>query len=736
MFKKVMIATVAGILLSQATLPVFAQTGGELKYRSNLHTQMEQSQVDVIAANSDLTAFELIAENECLQLYVKPSSLAMKVVDVKTGYIWSSTIDNRANEKLNNTWQNYVDSALTITYIDAQNRTSNESITSDESEIQFKPTATGFEAKIKFYESKISVGLHVNLEGNDLVISLPQTELADSLKNKLVSVDVYPFLGASKNADIDGYMFVPDGSGALMRYRDGSKNKSATSYIGNVYGSDAGFVTTIQKEDLNPPEQIYVPVYGSVHGVNQNGLVSIIENGSDHAQIHAYPAGVSTDFNFIFSRFTYRQQYFQPTSKSLSGVNVYQDEMEIFDAKIRQRFVNGEQASYVGFAKEYQDYLVQQQVLSDKTGLEAMMRLEFLGGEQKQGLLFNSVIPMTTFAQASEIIQDLHNDELVNLDVLYRGYTKGGLSGTNPNHFPLESRIGNKNELTQLQQLVETTGDFGLYLDLVLADSQAKGYSGAKDVAKAASTATIATQKFDYTNFYLAPQKSLENANRDLKSIQDLQVELIAFPHIGTTSFTDSNKNQPLTRTQTQSTYQEIMETYADAGIDVALYRPTAQYFEFADKIYDLPMNSSQYIYFTDTVPFLQLVLKGYVDYHAPFANFYSDLTDDTLRMIEYGAFPSFYLTHEPTSLLKDSGSKDLFSGEYELWKPEIEREYKMMQETLSRVQGETMVNREVLANGVVKVTYSNEVAIYVNYTDTDVQLDGVSISAKNYLVR
>lgn len=737
MFKKAVLTLLATCCVAQTfSLPVAAQQV-DLKYLSNLHTQVEPAQERIQSLQPSLEGFEQIAENESLIIYINPTSLALKIYNKKSDYLWSSTIDNKENEKLNNTWQNYVESAVTITYIDSKNRSSTESITTDQSEVEIQKNENGFSAKVKFSESKITVGFEVKLDGEELVVHVPQAQVEDGLKNKIVSLDVYPFLGATKNDEVQGYMFVPDGSGALIRYQDSSKNKATAPYIGNVYGTDLGFAPTLGTTEIQAPEQIYAPIYGIVHGEKQQGLSAIIESGSEYSQIQAYPAGLSTEFNILFSRFTYRQQYFQPTSKDMTGVNVYQTEMNEFDATLRYSFHENDTASYVGFAKEYQEYLLAHNMLTQKTASEVDMRIEFLGAERKEGLIFSSVLPLTTFEQAQEIIQDLYSEDVKNLDVAYRGYTKGGLSGTNPQHFPLERKVGTKAELEQLQMLLDENGsEFGMYLDFVLADSEVKNYSGTKDVAKAANTATIAQTKFDYTNLYLTASKTQENGLKALEKLNELGIDTVSLPNIGTNSFTDSNTNQAVTRTETISAYQELLNSYHEQEIQTGLYRPTANNFIYADEIYDTPMNSSQYLYFTDTVPFLQIVLKGYIDYYAPFSNFSADLTDETLRMIEYGAFPAFYLTAEPTSLLKKTGSQDVYSAEYTLWKEEIIRQYDIIQKALTGVQGETIEDRVVVEPGVVKVIYSNDQHIYVNYTTQQKNIDGIEIPAKDFAVR
>ena len=46
-----------------------------------------------------------------------------------------------------------------------------------------------------------------------------------------------------------------------------------------------------------------------------------------------------------------------------------------------------------------------------------------------------------------------------------------------------------------------------------------------------------------------------------------------------------------------------------------------------------------------------------------------------------------------------------------------------------------TITEHEIVQEGVKKITYSNGAVIYVNYTNKDVTVDGVTVSAENFFV-
>ena len=70
-----------------------------------------------------------------------------------------------------------------------------------------------------------------------MTIEVLQNTVKELKNNKLQSVWILPFLGTVKEDTTPGYMFVPDGSGALIRYN--KKGTYTSVYDERVYGKDA-----------------------------------------------------------------------------------------------------------------------------------------------------------------------------------------------------------------------------------------------------------------------------------------------------------------------------------------------------------------------------------------------------------------------------------------------------------------------------------------------------------------
>lgn len=135
----------------------------------------------------------------------------------------------------------------------------------------------------------------------------------------------------------------------------------------------------------------------------------------------------------------------------------------------------------------------------------------------------------------------------------------------------------------------------------------------------------------------------------------------MAVDEVGFKLYAENQRGDVVTRDQARVMLEETAENIVNNLENLALYTPNQYFWRYSSEIFHLPMVNSQYIYETDTVPFIQIVLKGSIDYYAPYSNmgFYSPT--DILRLIEYGAYPSFVLTALTNDELKYTAISDSY---------------------------------------------------------------------------
>ncbi|RLQ96619.1 DUF5696 domain-containing protein [Falsibacillus albus] len=747
MYKKILLVLALLILplhaiaeqSSKKTDPPVQKEGKDngFEYGSPQYTrpETETAEVKTQIQKPSFNGYEKAAENDDFALYVEPESLAIKLLNKKTNYVWQSGLDHPDQYRLNKTWTQMAQSAITLDFLDRRGKVRTESILTNKSRPKITKKKDGFQADVYMKEAKLDFELDVTLEDDGVTVSIPYSKIKEDKRSKLVSMRVYPFFGAVNEDDENGYMFIPDGSGALIRYEK-SSSKADAPFIGSIFGNDAGIQKNIKTtEGIVPVQPIKMPVFGAVHGVKQNGFVAVVEDGAPYGDIMAYPSGVSTDFNWIASQFHYRYEYFQPTSKDRKGITVYQKNANRFDVKLKYKLLSGKDADYVGMAKAYQNDLLKNHQLVKRKD-DADIRLDFFGGESKKGLLWDQYIPMTEISRLPQMTDELKSRGVDNMFVLYKGWSEGGYTGTLPAKFPVEGDLGSKGDVQNtIADLNKSHIPIYFSSDYTEAYEGGGGFSGSKDVAKKISSETISHQEGDQTIYYLSPWKSMDMLQSDVGKFHDYGIKNVAIDSTGYKLFSDFSKTKSSTRAASIDEYHRLFGDIQKKIGNLALYEPNMYAWKDTNKYLDVPMYSSNYVFVTDTVPFVQIVLKGIIPLYAPYSNYFSDREDQVLRLIEFGVYPSFLLTDKPSRLLHDTESKDIYTSEFSTWKSEVVKEYKMIKDTLGKVEGETIVGRSIPKQGIVKVDYSNGVSIIVNYTDAVYQTEGTEVQPKGFAV-
>ncbi len=677
-------------------------------------------------------SYRLIAENPTFRLYLNPETLAFKVLDTRSGYIWHSNLDERApGDRLNRTWTAFAQSGLSIDALDARANVKRASITLSEHTLEIHPVENGVQAQVAFPELGISVGMILQLEETGVRVEVPFETIREEGEYRLHLLHLYPWMGATRGDEIPGYMFIPDGCGALIRFT--AQTKATNMYYGRYYGADLGIQGVLPfNPHLRRPYPISVPVIGMVHGEGQNAYILIIEKGASYAEIQAHPAGIITNFNFLYNAFIYNESYFQPTSRAGDGVTAVQPRTNRYDIVIHYRFLTGPEAHYVGMARSYQQYLLEKGILRPQHSENSPIgiRLEFLGAEWEQVLFWHRPIPMTTLEQMETVLSTLN---VANPQVVYYGWQPGGASAPLPVQGKLDPALGRRSELVAMAERVKARGGtFSLYYDPLSALRGGAGDVSRYDLALAINSQYIRGYHRNHPVHYLSPsaaEKRLLSLGRD---VQKWGVGL-AVNVLGSVLYSDFRRSHSLNREETIAAYQRML---TQSPVPIAFYGPNDYLFAYATAYYDIPLTSNGYVYVSEDVPFLPIVLSGYLPYYGEALNFSPDVRGDLLRHAEFGAYPSFFVTYEDTARILNTRSNWIYVSSYRQLKDEIEESYAWLDALLSPVRGATITGHRTIADGVVATTYSNGRQIVVNYRDQPVEVGGLVIPARDAVLR
>jgi hypothetical protein len=661
-------------------------------------------------------------------VYLDEASLAFQVVN-SNGYIWSSTIDYNV-VGLPNTFKERARSAIILESYNTEATNfaiTEENLFTNNTEITTQIITNGFHSTITFGRSGITIGLYVTFGHNKITVEIPDDEIDESGAFKISSIKVYPYFGAVLENNIPGYVFLPDGIGALVDYKPTNPLVS-TNYQKEIYDRNIGYNTESNMNNfLSGGTKIYAPVFGFVHGVNQNAVFAEIKEGAPYGMINLYFPARTRGYTTVFAEFVFRKTYRQPIDKVGNTISLLQQFGNEISIKIEYTLLENEDANYVGMAKAYRDSL-SSELSGNRYDFEDIpLKLDTIGIERKDGLLFPQTIVMTTFNQFNDIVLDLHDKDIHHIIGNYQGFTRQGVTWSAPIYDKTSSRLGNMNDL---ESLSKSLTELYFVTEYMKASSRSSGYNQYFDLAK-----KINDQLYQYISStdrkYLLQYDKLESLLfESYMELKEYPIDGLAIQSMGNLLYDDFSKQKYLPE------LIEMLKSSLDSlDAKIALYDVNQYLWGNISSFYEFPMYSSQYITFDDTVPFLSIVLSGSVHLYGPYANFYPYARDELLRLIDFGVYPSFIVTHESSIKLQETGLEYIYSSRYQDIQHSISAYYHFVNNALKHVIGAKITHREILENGIVAITYDNDIQIIVNYRSINYNYADQMVAAKSYLI-
>lgn len=592
-----------------------------------------------------------------------------------------------------------------------------------------------------------SVPVTYVLDGDNLVVSVNPEEVTYNTDGYyLVTIDLLRYFGASMSDD--GYLFVPDGSGALIDFNNGKT--TANSYTAAVYGADATMQSMNWYEsELDASNTVRMPVYGVKDG--DKALFAIIEDGDAYATINADVAGKTTGYNDVYASFTYLQ-YGETSLDDIVGSNSYYMYSEADFAgnyTIRYAFLTGEDADYSGMARYYREYLVENGVLTDRVSEDGLpFYAEYIGAIDKDktllGIKYEATEAVTTFAQASEITLLLADAGITNLNVVYAGWSEGGLHGEAVTSLNVESKL--KKSGYGIDDFLDDMAGNSVYftadLQYVYEDGMFDGYSTMKYSPKYFdnTNATIlayglASRQSDGTLANLISPYFADSITN--KAVKKMTKYGITGLNLGTMSYelySDLYKNRYTDRQQAELNYAAAAQTAAES-MTLLGDNANAYLWGTLTEVINAPMYSNGYRILDHDVPFYEMVLHGYVQYAGQELNLCDDYETAVLKSAESGAGIHFKWIYADNSVVKETNYDDLYSVNYEAWIEKAEETYNRLNADLGALSGLTITKHVYLTDTLVCVTYEDGTKVYVNYGTEAADADGVSVPARDYLV-
>ncbi|WP_152394178.1 DUF5696 domain-containing protein [Paenibacillus guangzhouensis] len=588
---------------------------------------------------------------------------------------------------------------------------------------------------------QFTIPLEYVLDGNELVARVPSQEIQYAKSYPIATLQVLKYFGAAHEKK-QGYMFVPDGSGALIYLNNNKKNTEP--YDMPVYGPDGTFDV---KERIQTNEVTRMPVFGMKQ--NDHAMIGVIEAGDGLSSITADISGRNDSYNTIASKFNLVSMDFYTLTSGTksSSVPMFQTKPYAGDYTVRYGFLSGSKANYSGMAGVYRDYLVKKYDMKKlEAKAEAPLVLEVEGAFQKQksflGVPYQSTESLTTFDEARELLSTLKEKGVQQVDMRYVGWFNGGIRHTSPTSVKAVGALGGNGDFRKLVDYAKQE-NIGLYPDVAF---QAK-YKGSSDAATFLDGQKASIYQYDpvmyvkdtlkFSHYLLSPAVLGETVDRFASKYATYDVPGVSLRDLGNELHSDFAKDQSVNRQEALQIAEEQVAKLKQQTKNVMVDGGNVYTLPSANVIVNAPIRSSQLNITDEDIPFYQMALHGYVDLAgAPMnAQHATDPRIPLLRAMETGSNLFYQWYAADASVIKDSDYNGLYGLHYQDWMDQAVANYQEVKSQLGAVRHQTITGHRKLAEGVVETTFEQGTRVIINYNNTPIQAEGHSIDGLGYWV-
>ncbi|MBO4950013.1 MAG: hypothetical protein J6E38_03240 [Clostridia bacterium] len=492
------------------------------------------------------------------------------------------------------------------------------------------------------------------------------------------------------------------------------------------------------------------------------GFVAYFVDGDSLTELSSDHGGGVHNYSSVYATF-----YPKATDTySLTGISstgdaewsVSGDRKYVGDYSMRLFPVYGKDVDYTDMAEIVRNYLEKTEVLTRLTpendkSEDVALYIENFGtiktDEKILGFPTKLQTPLTTFEQTQDIITNLKERGVDNINVKLTGWYNGGMEHTAPSTLSVPGKIGGMGGLKKLAAFAKENG-VGLYPDLdftyVEYFKSFDGLSVKDDTVKTLDGRGAVHRVYNalYQGFeeddkaVISPGSISELYEKINKKYKKIGAGGISVASIGYDLNSDHNDEYVLNRDESQELVEDFLKTLEKENGSVMVDGGNAYSLGYADHILSVPLESSMNINTSQSVPFMGMILHGYVEFAGTPINLDGDYDYSVLKAIENGASLYYVVSKDNTSELKAFPEfSKYYAISYDNWANDIESTYASFNGAMKGVKYSLIDEHEYLGTRLVRVKYDNGTEFILNYNTHDVTTeDGTTVEAMSFAVR
>ncbi|MBP5766945.1 MAG: hypothetical protein J6X47_08160 [Clostridia bacterium] len=607
-----------------------------------------------------------------------------------------------------------------------------------------------------YYEFSFAVEFWLDDNG-DLIVNVPKKDVKEDKEEKdytrdsdemprVASIACLPFISAARQGD-EGYFVTPDGSGGLT-YFNVPRISQYDEYQKRIYGYDDIFDVFNYPNMTN--EKISMPVFGVVKPGKMLTCYAT-ESEANASVLIGQPGMKNLKFYYVTFVFKWREFYQAKMSQNGAAYTFLEVPSGIGDFTMRYSYQidSSKDYTYIDVANNTREFLVDKWD-ADFKSIDYLkdakvnsyenkrqdpdlinLKIFFADVNQASVRIFTQYKVMTTFAQAKNIVAST-SETAPRMRYSLLGWQQGGYFGNIMRKYNIGASVGGKSGLKDLTAYAAENGkDVSADVNMLILYGKPKGASLRQATVKNPGTFYVNYKQVsnagvfyrNSNNYYMSPlYYDAKMLKKDVKNISKLGFTSVDLQQLGDLLFTDYNKENALLRQQALEYYRKWIVEFQKEFANVSVYYGYEYAASVADNILDIPTETSRLFIIDESIPFVQIVYHGLIDYYSTAINRSSNYTESLLRSIEYGAFFTYEVTKEATEELRYTDYNSLFKAQYDDLSADIMKGYVLAEKVLAPVANATIVDHKCVddpRNGSIYcTTYSNGIKIYVNYSN------------------
>lgn len=646
------------------------------------------------------------------------------------------------------------ESAVAVTYFDKTSYSEktvysyNGSITKNN--FSAKKTKNGVSVKYGFKSEDFSVTVDYILNESNLTISIDTSKIKESKEKLVTKISVAPFLCSKQNSDDDSYLFVPSGSGAIIKKTN--KLSSPMTIEEKVYGKD---YTIFEVSEFSKKESVRMPVFGSVN--NSGGICAIITSGAEASSITSFTNDKNIGYSSVYASFLTRGMDYIETPSDFIGATgqIYSEPIknEIYSVSYYPFY--GENSSYVDIADIYRDYLNKEYKLGSykSSAKETIVNLNYLGGTEYEknflGIPYRDIFEITDLKSVEAITSKIYKITGDDINIALFGYSENGLSiGEIAGGIKINSKLASKSEMKTFFEKCKNQGISAfLNFDTIKMNDSSNGFSLRSDTAVTVNgkRASVTYKSIwggvadnNYSAYRLLSRKGLDKVNgKLLKYFNKNGFTGISLDTLTSMSYSDYKNENTYACLNMGSQVRKILSDYRQSGISVLSSEANDYAALNSDYILDVPTSSSDYNAYDTSVPFYEIVFKGYIPMACGRINLAADNTSAVLNCIETGVSLSYSIGKNYNNELTNSENRGIYAFDSNYVISELQKHKNSgLLDDIAKLKNAKIISHMLISNQVRETVYDNGITAYVNYGNSDYTYKNIIIGAKNYLLK